>query len=242
MIAAEDEAQQAATDNALDAGSTAIVGPAGTGKSATLLRRTRRALGTLAGGECIVLSAAGAFGVERLRRAAPDLANDPRVVCAGLGDVAFQIVADAAKERGDDVDLIADDRAAEIFERVVADLFALEWTEFVSAEMDPEISGMRWPERFADAALRLIRKLRAGALDPREFIEAVRKGATTFYGRLPNLASPELIIDTAAPLSQGAGARAPRSSTASGAASSTSPRSSNGYMTRIWGPSSHAAA
>jgi superfamily I DNA/RNA helicase len=197
LIAAEDEAQQAATDNALDAGSTAIVGPAGTGKSATLLRRARRALGTLAGGECIVLSAAGAFGVERLRRAAPDLANDPRVVCAGLGDVAFQIVADAAKERGDDVDLIADDRAAEIFERVVADLFALEWTEFVSAEMDPEISGMRWPERFADAALRLIRKLRAGALDPREFIEAVRKGATAFYGRPPNFASPELIIDTA---------------------------------------------
>jgi superfamily I DNA/RNA helicase len=194
--AVEDGAQRAAIDGPLDAGSTAIVGPAGTGKSVTLLRRAERALDALAPGQRMVLSAAGGFGVSRLRRVAPQLAADPRVVCAPLGDVALEIVADAASARGESVDLIADDRAAEIFEQVVADLFALEWTEFVSAEMDPEISGMRWPERFADAALRLIRKLRAAAIEPHDFIQAVRTAATSFYGRPPNFASPDLIIDT----------------------------------------------
>ena len=196
MIAAIDALQRAAIDHPLDGGSTAIAGAAGTGKSTALLRRARRALQALAGEQSAIVTAAGAYGPNRLQRVDPDLANDPRVVCRTLGEVAFEIVADGAAARGERVALIDDDRAAEIFETVVADLFALEWTEFVSAEMDPEISGMRWPERFADAALRLIRKLRAARIDPREFIQQVRTGATTFYGRLPNLASPDLIMDT----------------------------------------------
>ena len=55
---------------------------------------------------------------------------------------------------------------------------------------------MRWPERFADAALRLIRKLRAGALDPRELHPGRSWGRDAFYGQAAQLRGPDLIIDT----------------------------------------------
>jgi superfamily I DNA/RNA helicase len=158
-----------------------------------------RSTAALAGDECVLLSAPSAPGVARLAAANPALAGDRRVRCAQLGDVAFDVVRDHRASAGEvEFALIDDDRAAEVFEGVGAALFALEWTEFVSAEIDPEIAGMRSPERFAGAALRLIRKLRVAGISPDAFQAMGLRGATSFYARLPNLASPELIEQTQA--------------------------------------------
>jgi superfamily I DNA/RNA helicase len=100
---------------------------------------------------------------------------------------------------GEPADLteIDEARAAIIFESAGAALFSLEWAEFALAEIDPEITGMRAPERFADAAFRLIRKLRASLLSPEDFKNLGLRGAATFYGRPPNFADPSLLIEAA---------------------------------------------
>jgi superfamily I DNA/RNA helicase len=159
-----------------------------------LALRARRAADALRDGEAIVLTAPAALGVRRLRAVDAGLAGDPRVVCAELGEIAFGVV----RERNPAADLIDDGTAAEIFERVVSGLFALEWTEFVSADVDPEIAGMRSPDRFADAALRLIRKLRVAGMSPEAFEAAGLAGAAAFYAHPPNFANPELIGQTKA--------------------------------------------
>ncbi len=192
-----DGLQLAAVEHPLGGALTAIVGAAGTGKSVALMHRAARALASLEPGQSLHLTAPSLWGVGRLKRVCA-IAGSPSVVCAPLGDLAFAIVRDAAQGGERQVALIEDDRAAEIFESVVADLFALDWSEFVSAEVDPEISGMRWPERFADGALRLIRKLRAADLDPKAFVRAALAGATSFYARPPNFAGPDLIHETPA--------------------------------------------
>ncbi|MBV9439439.1 MAG: ATP-dependent helicase [Candidatus Eremiobacteraeota bacterium] len=86
--------------------------------------------------------------------------------------------------------------AQEIFERAAAPLFSAEWSDWLGPEVDPEIAGLRMPDRFAVAALRLIRKLREAGKDPDAFLELARRGATQFYSNPPNLAGPELIAAT----------------------------------------------
>jgi superfamily I DNA/RNA helicase len=93
---------------------------------------------------------------------------------------------------------IDDVRASQHFERAGARLFALEWTQFVDDEIDPEITGLRTPERFAAAAFRLIRKLRASLVSPEAFKALGLRGATKFYGQPPNFANPELLLYTGA--------------------------------------------
>jgi superfamily I DNA/RNA helicase len=97
----------------------------------------------------------------------------------------------------DDVRPIDDVRASMHFERAGAELYALGWTEF-DGEIDPEITGLRTPERFSAAAFRLIRKLRASLVSPDEFRTAGLRGAATFYAKPPNFADASLIVETPA--------------------------------------------
>ena len=65
-----------------------------------------------------------------------------------------------------DLELVDPLDAEEIFERAAEPLFSAEWSDWLGADVDPEIAGLRTPLRFAGAALRLIRKLRdAGIAD-----------------------------------------------------------------------------
>jgi superfamily I DNA/RNA helicase len=162
--------------------SLAILGPPGSGKTTALVARAERLARDAE--EIVLLLAPSDAGVSRLRRAA-----DARVACSTFGDLAFAIIGDA--------DAIDDVRASQHFERAGADLFALEWTEF-SDELDPEITGLRAPERFSAAAFRLIRKLRASLLSPDDFKAIGLRGAATFYAQPPNFASADLIMDTSA--------------------------------------------
>ena len=87
-------------------------------------------------------------------------------------------------------------RAATLFHAVGADLFSLDWTELLGAEIDPEITGLRAPEFFADAAFRLIRRLRGALISPEEFRTRSLQGATKFYGKPPNFADAGLLMAT----------------------------------------------
>ena len=187
-----DAQQRNVLDHPRDGGSLAIRGCAGSGKTFALVQRARR----LAAGGLVLLLAPADFGVARLReRLGPRSISDP-IVCESFGAVAFEILRTAHPNEG--LELIDDVAASLHFERAGANLFALEWTEFVSAEIDPEITGLRAPERFSAAAFRLIRKLRASLISPEAFKAAGLRGAASFYGKPPNLASADLLMATAA--------------------------------------------
>ncbi|MFN2528858.1 MAG: 3'-5' exonuclease [Candidatus Baltobacteraceae bacterium] len=96
----------------------------------------------------------------------------------------------AALQHVDDVD------ASIIFERAAEPLFLMEWAEFIEAQIDPEVPGLRAPQRFLEAAFRLISKLRDAQMAPGKFLEVALKGATQFYARPPNLAHPDLLYYT----------------------------------------------
>ncbi|MBV9102484.1 MAG: UvrD-helicase domain-containing protein [Candidatus Eremiobacteraeota bacterium] len=180
----------------------AIEGPAGTGKTTALLRRAVRASENLAAGQAIIVSAPSTLAVQELHAALGSAARHEQICCANLGEIAFSILqayrTDAATSQGaaPPVALIDDVRAQELFSEVAASLYALEWEEFLSAEWDPEITGLRAPERFAATAYRLIRKLRIAGVAPDAFLQSALRGATEFYGHPPNFANPELIEKT----------------------------------------------
>jgi superfamily I DNA/RNA helicase len=189
-----DAAPSAAQDDAIArdvAGALAIVGPPGSGKSFALLRRAER-LALREPARTVWLAAPSAGGVRRLAERASDA-----VVCARFDAIAFEIVrAERARSGAPAPVAIDEPRAFALFERAGADLFALAWPEIERADLDPEIPGLRSPERFAAAAFRLIRKLRASLVSPEAFRASGLRGATEFYGRPPNFASPDLIAQT----------------------------------------------
>jgi len=92
---------------------------------------------------------------------------------------------------------IVDDVEAEIhFAAAAEPLLALEWPEFAEETLDPEVPGLRSPQRFLESAFRLIRKLRDAHISPETFLKNARVGATGFYGKPPNLASADLLFYT----------------------------------------------
>jgi len=190
-----DAAQRDAVDRPFDRPALAVVGGSGSGVTTTLVRRARRAA---VAGRMPLLLAPTAHAVRTLRaRLAAD--DAPRPIAASAGEFARTVLRDPHSPFAlRDVELIPESRAAQIFERAAAPLFALEWAPFVSAEIDPEIAGMRTPERFAAAAFRLIRKLRAAHVEPQAFLESARRGAVAFYAAPPNFASADLIAATGA--------------------------------------------
>lgn len=190
------EGFEAALSYPLEGPLLALTGPAGTGKTTALVQRAVRAAAYATAG-AVLVSAPSDSGTAKLRAHLP--AGADGVVCAPFGAVAFEILRDVRALDGepDDLTEIDEARAALIFESAGAALFSLDWAEFALAEIDPEITGMRAPERFADAAFRLIRKLRASLLSPEEFKSLSLRGAATFYGRPPNFADPNLLIEAA---------------------------------------------
>ena len=196
IAAAPDDERQIAAIAAAPKPSLAIVGAPGSGKSTTLLRRARRIANAapLGAGRALLLAPSDA-GVDRLR-ARLTAADDGRLAASSFGDLAFAILRDArAHAAGAAVEAIDDVRASLHFERAGAQLFALEWAEF-GDELDPEITGLRAPERFSAAAFRLIRKLRASLVSPEKFLQLGLRGAAQFYAKPPNFAGSDLILQT----------------------------------------------
>jgi len=160
--------------------STFILGPAGCGKTAELVRRACAA--AVETPVLVTSPAPASLGVLRGR------IDHPNVKVRELRDLAFDILAGA--------ELIDDVRAAKLFEEAAQPLLSLSWTEFIEAELDPEVPGLRAPERFLDAAFRLFCKLRDARISPEQFLESALRGAAQFYAKPPNLAHPDLLYYT----------------------------------------------
>ncbi len=179
-------------------GLLAFTGPPTSGKTDALVRRfaaLAAADGAIAG--AAIVTAARDDGARALAariRAATGIAVDG----ATLDALAFELLRAHPLATGLalDLELVDPLDASEIFERAAAPLFSAEWADWLGADVDPEIAGLRTPDRFADAALRLIRKLREAGIDDDAFLAVAKRGATTFYSSPPNLASPALVAAT----------------------------------------------
>jgi superfamily I DNA/RNA helicase len=75
-------------------------------------------------------------------------------------------------------------------------LFELRWPEFAQEQLDPEVPGLRSPQRFLQSAFRLIRRLGDASVDPALFLSLALSGATEFYANPPNFTDPSLLIAT----------------------------------------------
>ncbi|HTW86123.1 MAG TPA: UvrD-helicase domain-containing protein [Candidatus Sulfotelmatobacter sp.] len=179
-------------------GLLAFTGPPASGKTAALARRfaaLRAADPDLAG--AAIVTAARAEGARAL---AARITAECGIAVRGatLDTFALELLRAHPFETGLALDLELVDAldAEEIFERAAAPLFSAEWSDWLGTEIDPEIAGLRTPDRFADAVLRLIRKLRDAGIDDEAFLTAAKRGAATFYANPPNLASPALVAAT----------------------------------------------
>ena len=83
-----------------------------------------------------------------------------------------------------------------LFTRACIPLFELRWPEFAQEQLDPEVPGLRSPQRFLQSAFRLIRRLGDASVDPALFLSLALSGATEFYANPPNFTDPSLLIAT----------------------------------------------
>jgi hypothetical protein len=86
--------------------------------------------------------------------------------------------------------------AKRLFDEACAPLFAMQWEEFDGGTIDPEVAGLRFPQRFSEAAFRLVRKLHDADISPDEFLQRSLSGAAEFYAKPPNFADPKLLCAT----------------------------------------------
>ena len=169
MIFAELSAEQREAVERAHEECFAILGAPGSGKSTALAER------------------AGAL--QRLYPQSASLVFAP--------DRAFDEFAVAIlRSCGKTATLVDDVDAELLFAQACAPLFALEWNEFSTDQLDPEIPGLRSPERFLRSAFRLIRRLRDADVAPAFFLSRALTGATEFYARPPNFADPGLLSAT----------------------------------------------
>ena len=151
--------------------------------------------------ELMVRIAAAEFPRERLIVASPHVRSAARLGGTTLASYAFAILEQHAFACGLALELeCIDDVDAEThFAEAASSLFSLEWVELAEPELggdpslDYEIAGLRAPERFAQAAYRLIRKLRAAGITPKRFLESALHKAAEWYAKPPNLANPDLL-------------------------------------------------
>lgn len=160
--------------------STFIIGAAGTGKTTELLRRALEA----AQFRAVLVTSVSPAALVALRRRI----THPNVTVRDLHEVALECLPHA--EPIDDV------RAAALFAEAAQPLLTLEWREIIEAQVDPEVPGLRAPDRFLDAAFRLFCKLRDARISPEQFLESALRGATQFYAKPPNFAHPDLLYYT----------------------------------------------
>ncbi len=177
----------------LSAGSTVrpvsffITGAAGAGKTTELLRRAEEA----ANAGPVLLTAASQPSLEVLR----GRYENERITLRSVDELALEIFFHAAGD-GSRPQLIDDVQAALLFEQAAQPLLSLEWTEFMEAQVDPEVPGLRAPQRFLDAAFHLFCKFRDALVSPEQFLESALRGATSFYAQPPNFAHPDLLYYT----------------------------------------------
>ncbi|MDQ2865902.1 MAG: UvrD-helicase domain-containing protein [Candidatus Eremiobacteraeota bacterium] len=149
--------------------SIAILGAPGTGKSTALARR-----------------------VERISREA----GRGAVFAASHPDSLISLARIALETAGITFTLIDDVEAESRFAGAAQPLLDLAWVEFEEGNVDPEVPGLRSPDRFLLSAFRLFRKLRDAAIDPAQFLARSLSAAAAFYAKPPNFAHPELIRAT----------------------------------------------
>ena len=148
-------------------GLLAFTGPPTSGKTEALVRRFAALAATdpaLAG--AAIVTAARDDGARALA-ARMTAATGIAVRGGTLDALALELLRAHPLETGLalDLELVDPLDAEEIFERAAAPLFSPEWSDWLGADVDPEIAGLRTPARFAGAALRLIRKLRDSGID-----------------------------------------------------------------------------
>jgi superfamily I DNA/RNA helicase len=184
-----------------------ITGPVASGKSDALAKRYAALIAAngLAPEATLVASSHpdGARDLAARIAARLDDAAQAAFACAPftgitLDALALAIVADGALAGGlaPDIELLDGDEIEEIFERAAAPLFSADWAEYLGADIDPEISGLRTPDRFAAAVLRLIVKLRDAGISPETMLVQALRGAASFYSKPPNFADPGLLLAT----------------------------------------------
>ncbi|MGC1381708.1 MAG: 3'-5' exonuclease [Candidatus Baltobacteraceae bacterium] len=152
-------------------GCVAITGAPGTGKSSTLTER-----------------------LARLRAIAPDA--EPLVITSQHEFAAYAV--ELLRGNGVAATPIDDVEAELLFTQACEPLFGLQWEEFASDQLDPEVPGLRSPQRFLESAFRLIRRLRDADVEPSLFLSRALTGATEFYAQPPNFADPSLLSATRA--------------------------------------------
>jgi superfamily I DNA/RNA helicase len=165
-----DSAQRGAVEAPFDAG-LAIVGAPATGKTTALLARLDRARSL--GYATPLLGGVDESASERMQQLADELLRDAGITLAIVDDV----------------------EAESLFEQAAAPLLAME-SDLVELQIDPEVPGLRSPERFLQSAFRLARRLAEALFDADAFLEKALAGATEFYANPPNLAHPNLITAT----------------------------------------------
>ena len=198
-----------AIDAPPDAPLLAITGHAASGKTETLARRYVALLArdpSLTIGATLVTAPRGesaaalAARIDALLPAARavERGRQGRYLGVRLDRLAFDMLAEHATltNLAYDLEAIGEYDAQEIFERAIAPLFSADWNDYLGPDIDPEIPGLRAPDRFAVAVLRLIRKLRDAHMSPDAFLAAALRGATAFYASPPNLAAPALLLAT----------------------------------------------
>ncbi len=159
-----------------------ITGAAGTGKTTELVRRANEA----AGYGPALLTAGSSASLEVLR----ERCDNAGITLCSLDDLALEVLEASRPQLIDDV------QAALLFEDAAQPLLSLEWTEFLEAQVDPEVPGLRAPQRFLDAAFHLFCKFRDALVSPEQFLESSLRGAASFYAKPPNLAHPDLLYYT----------------------------------------------
>jgi superfamily I DNA/RNA helicase len=163
---AQHEAVEAPFDRAL-----AIFGKAGSGKTSALLARIERA--------------------RSLGHRTPLVAGVDGPAPVRLHEFALEIL----RENGAEPRLIDDVEAAALFAEAAVPLLAME-SDLIELEIDPEVHGLRSPERFLESAFRLQRRLSEALISADGFLECALTGATEFYAKPPNFAQPDLIAST----------------------------------------------
>ncbi len=169
MIALELTDDQRAAIEAPYDGCLAILGAPGTGKSTVL--------------------------AERANRARP-LYPQAEPLYFREHDELDEFAVALLRAKGWEITLVDDVEAELLFARACTPLFGLQWAEFADAQLDPEVPGLRSPQRFLAAAFRLIRRLGDANVDPALFLSLALSGATEFYANPPNFSDPSLLIAT----------------------------------------------
>jgi superfamily I DNA/RNA helicase len=164
-----------------------ITGASGTGKTVELLRRANET----AEQRTVLLTAGSPASLDALR----ERCSNARLTVRSLDDLALEVVFRNAP-KPERPQLIDDVQAALLFEDAAQPLLSMEWTEFLEAQVDPEVPGLRAPQRFLDAAFQLFRKFRNALVSPEQFLESALRGAASFYANPPNFAHPDLLYYT----------------------------------------------